>query len=113
MGAFIANRLSYPSWARRRVSGFSANLNLKVRSSRVSRGYPPDPKEAYQRKYIWRLEGNVIERLIPFLSFCITRDDVFRHTLKFLECEAHTTLVKRLHKQRQEIHKSEVLHSLH
>ena len=89
----MANRLSYPSWAFRRVSGFSANLNLKILGFRVSRRHPPVSMGAYQGEDVWSFERDVVEGLSIFLSFGIARDDVFGNALELLKCEAYTALV--------------------
>ena len=89
----MAKRLSYPSWAFRRVSGFSANLNLGVQGSTVSRLHRPVSVGTYQGEDIWRFERDIVEGFATFISFGIARDDVFGNALEFLKCKAYTALV--------------------
>ena len=89
----MANRLSYPSCALRRVSGFSANLNLRVQSSRVSCRHLPGSVKTYQGEDIRRFECNIVEGFAILLSFGISRDNILGNALEFLEGKAHTALV--------------------
>ena len=84
----IARRLSYPAYARRLVSGFSANLNC----ANVNASQKLVMRRTHKREDVRGLEGDIVNLLVTFGALRVSRNHVFRDTFQLLQSERYNTL---------------------
>lgn len=103
----MARRDSWPSYARLRVSGFSANLNYRSSGRGETVRY-----NTHDGEYVRGLVCNIVDFFVSLGAFGITRDDVLGYTLELFFSEGDNGLSPYV-SQSQQITPKNISHSLH